>query len=73
MSDRKTCVNCKYEDASKAISSSDPRYPRTGNSWGVAIWCKHYERYIGNTQRQGLRKKDDGTYEKYICPSFIHY
>lgn len=71
---KKICVNCIYEDASKTLTSSHPNYPGKKHEMGIATWCKSKQRYIGNNDRQGLREKPDGTFEENIwCTSFVHY
>ena len=64
--DRKVCVTCKYEDASKTKISP------TEN--GVSIWCNNHQRFIGSSDRQGMRKKTDGTFEENDwCSAWVHY
>ena len=64
-SGKQVCVNCKYEDATKTTHSYET---------GVSIWCKLKNRFISEDDRQGVRKKTDGTYKENIwCSSFVHY
>jgi hypothetical protein len=62
MGDRRTCVNCKYENIDKRISHSDPRNPEPYE--GYAIWCDKLEEFIGPNRAQGVKGE---------CPYFIHY
>ena len=73
MSDRKICVTCEYEDASKIMLSDDPDYPGKRYELGVAVWCKFYNKFIGNSDRQGMKKKADSTFEENECNNWKHY
>ena len=73
-SEKQVCANCMHEDASKALTSSDPNYPGQRHEDGIAVWCKLKQRYISEYDRKGLRKKYDNTVEENIwCSSFVHY
>jgi len=75
MGTKRSCVNCKHEDASKTLSSRDPNYPGRRGETDIAIWCNKLNRYIGGDDRQAVRLKPDGrTYEtNEWCGNFIHY
>ena len=74
-SEKKWCVNCKYEDASKRIWQMwkaedlgiDP-------SELPAVWCNYHNKYIDAAKHQALRKLPNGKYEPdEWCDAFEHY
>ena len=39
-----------------------------------AVWCNYYNKYIDNAKKQGVRRKNNETYEEHIWFSaFEHY
>jgi len=73
MSERRMCISCRHEDTSRQLSSSEPNYPGKAYELGFAIWCEYWRRFIDNEERQGIRKRDDGSMEKEWCTMWIHY
>ena len=74
-SDKRVCVNCKYEEATKSITEM-----WKAEELGIdaaelpAVWCNYYNKYIDDAKRQGVRRREDGTYEDDVwCGTFEDY
>ncbi|MGP8328751.1 MAG: hypothetical protein ACT6FF_00320 [Methanosarcinaceae archaeon] len=74
-SGNKYCVNCKYEEATKSITEMW-KAEELGIDPGElpARWCNYYGKYIDAAKAQGVRRREDGTYEEDVwCGAFEHY